>query len=282
MRQAGTLVAKQDAERFASYLLTLGITSKVEPAADAWAVWIHDENQLGRSRQELAQFESDSADPRYAAAQQEAEVLRKETALRNRKAQKNYVDMRNEWANPMRRRRVTVGLIAMSVLAYFRMFDFPIENLMFSSDEIREGELWRLVTPIFVHGDTLHLLFNMYMLWQLGSMVEWSLGWLRYAALVLVLAVVSNLAQFAWAGPNFVGMSGVVYGLFGYAWIRSQLDPTCGLYVSSDLVFMMIAWFFLCMTPLIHGVANAAHAGGLVAGGVLGWLSDMFKHWRKT
>ena len=57
MRQAGTLSSKQDAERFANYLLTLGITAKVEAGADGEAsVWIHDENQLDESKRELETF----------------------------------------------------------------------------------------------------------------------------------------------------------------------------------------------------------------------------------
>jgi GlpG protein len=68
-------------------------------------------------------------------------------------------------------------------------------------------------------------------------------------------------------------MSGVVYGLFGYAWVRGRLDPTCGLYIRPDVVFWMVGFFFLCMTPLISGVANWAHGGGLVTGAALGYLA---------
>ena len=74
MRQAGTIASKADAERFANYLLSLGISSKVDPAADQWAVWIHDENQLARSKQELDQFHAQPGDPRYEKAEQAAKL----------------------------------------------------------------------------------------------------------------------------------------------------------------------------------------------------------------
>ena len=85
MRQAGTIMTRQDAERFANYLLSLGISSKVEPAADAWAIWIHDENQLPRSKQELEQFQQRAAGPavsgrRTSGSQGAAARRREETA----------------------------------------------------------------------------------------------------------------------------------------------------------------------------------------------------------
>jgi hypothetical protein len=64
MRQAGTIATRADAERFSNYLLTLGITSKVEPAGDQWAIWIHDENQIPRSKQELDEFQRAPQDER--------------------------------------------------------------------------------------------------------------------------------------------------------------------------------------------------------------------------
>ena len=72
MRQAGTLATRQDADRFANYLLSLGITSKIEGSADQWAVWIHDENQLERSEGRLAQFRAEPNDPRYEQAERTA------------------------------------------------------------------------------------------------------------------------------------------------------------------------------------------------------------------
>ena len=70
MRQAGTINSKEDAQRFANYLLSLGISSKVEPAQGAFTIWIHDENQIPRSKQELAEFEASPTAERYVAAEQ--------------------------------------------------------------------------------------------------------------------------------------------------------------------------------------------------------------------
>src|SRR5690606_16696205 len=89
---------------------------------------------------------------------------------------------------------------------------------------ILEGQLWRLVTPTLLHGNLLHLFFNMYMLAILGGGVERRRGSAEFAALVVVSAVGSDIAQFylpdlftvptarAMDAP-FLGMSGVLYGL---------------------------------------------------------------------
>ncbi len=275
MRQAGTLTSKSDAQRFANYLLSLGISSKVDPAGDAWAIWIHDENQIPRSKQELEQFERDPQDGRYLAAEKTAKLVRKEEAEKRKQFQKNYVEMRDVWNNPARRRPVTMTLIIASALATSGLLEGADADLMFSWPLILEGQIWRLITPIFLHANMLHLIFNMWWLFDLGGMIEPRLKTYRYLLMVLVIAFVSNMTQFAVVGPNFVGMSGVVYGLFGYAWVRGRLDPTSGLYLRPDVVFWMMAWFFLCWFNVIGSVANWAHGAGLAMGAAIGYLPEL-------
>ena len=63
-------------------------------------------------------------------------------------------------------------------------------------------------------------------------------------------------------------MSGVVYGLFGYIWIKGKFDPRSGLGLPQQTVFMMLGWFVACVF-IIPNVANWAHGIGLVAGMVI-------------
>jgi hypothetical protein len=116
---------------------------------------------------------------------------------------------------------------------------------------------------------------------DLGTLVERAVGSLRFLLLVLVMAAVSNVVQFKAHGPLFGGMSGVVYGLFGYAWIRGRLDPTSGLYLRQDIVFWMLGWFVLCAAGVIGGVANWAHGGGLASGAALGYLAYTLDRMRR-
>jgi len=163
--------------------------------------------------------------------------------------------------------------------------------------EIRHGEIWRLITPIFIHFGPAHLIFNMLAMLDLGSMVEARQGSIRLALLVLVTGIISNLAQFyfdVWFSlssftfhfgpgmPSFGGISGVAYALLGYIWMKSKFDPGSGYVLQSQAVMMMLVWFFLCLAHIIPGIANTAHAGGLVVGMAWGYLSSLPAKRRRT
>ncbi|MGH8652414.1 MAG: rhomboid family intramembrane serine protease [Gammaproteobacteria bacterium] len=174
---------------------------------------------------------------------------------------------------------LTLSLVALSVLVYVLSFtpyqEGIFSNLLISNQAsnrhlpgISQGQLWRLVTPIFLHFHLLHILFNMCWLYQLGTLIEHKESTHLLLFQVASIAVGSNLAQWWISGPGFGGMSGVVYGLFGYLWIRSRYDPWSGYYVHSGVVYLMLAWLVLCFSGLLGPIANAAHVSGLVLGGV--------------
>ena len=114
------------------------------------------------------------------------------------------------------------------------------------------------------------------MLWlrDLGSMVEGRQSSWLLVVLVGVIAAVSNFAQFVVIGYSFGGMSGVVYGLVGYIWIRGKYDPGSGLYLHPTTVTMMIIWFFVCLVGFMP-IANTAHGVGLLMGMAWGFISSL-------
>ncbi|MDE2430512.1 MAG: rhomboid family intramembrane serine protease, partial [Burkholderiales bacterium] len=77
----------------------------------------------------------------------------------------------------------------------------------------------------------------------------------------------SNLAQYQMTHSQFFGgMSGVLYGMFGYIWIRGRYDAHFSEDLQKNTIAMMLAWFVLCWTGLLGHIANWAHTAGLVAG----------------
>lgn len=138
-------------------------------------------------------------------------------------------------------------------------------------EEILNGEIWRIWTPIFIHGGILHILFNLLWLKDLGKVVELYLGWKFFLVFILLTAGLSNLGQYLIAGPKFGGMSGLVYGLLGFIWALKALKPSIPFSLPKSDVVMMIIWFFLCLFGLIGNIANMAHALGLSLG-ILGAL----------
>ena len=83
--------------------------------------------------------------------------------------------------------------------------------------EIWHGEIWRLITPIFMHvGGITHLVVNCMWMFIFGTLIEKRQGFWFFLLLVLGVAIPSNLAQYVVRGPAFGGMSGVMCGLLGY------------------------------------------------------------------
>jgi GlpG protein len=150
---------------------------------------------------------------------------------------------------------------------------------------IKSGEIWRLVTPIFLHFNFMHILFNMMFLYDVGGRIEMFRGRWRFVLLVLISAVLSNFAQNLVSEPLFGGMSGVDYALFGYAWLKTRYDPTPGLFLPPETILMGLIWLVVCMTPLVGNIANTAHFVGLSVGVVAGGAWPLFrwlqKRWRR-
>lgn len=143
---------------------------------------------------------------------------------------------------------------------------------LFESAEIRRGQLWRLVTSVLPHLDILHLAFNLYWLWVLGTTVERVYGHLRTTLLILFFAVGSSSLDFAFDRGG-VGLSGVGYALFGLLFVLSQRDERFKESLDKRRVNLFIGWFFICIfTTATHlfNVANVAHAAGAAFGLLFG------------
>jgi membrane associated rhomboid family serine protease len=140
---------------------------------------------------------------------------------------------------------------------------------------VADGEYWRLLTVTLVHGNLLHLGFNMYALWLAGPIVERFYGALAYLLIYLLCAAAGSVASFVFGGdvPS-VGASGAVFGLFGVLIAASRAhDPAVDrrtraiLGQLAPLVLLNLAFGFFTDT-----IDNAAHIGGLLAGFWLGAL----------
>jgi len=143
---------------------------------------------------------------------------------------------------------------------------------------LQSGELWRWVTPIFLHFSAVHLLFNLAVTVDLGRRIELGRGSLPFALLVLVIAVVSNLGQYLVSGnPVFGGLSGVAYGLLGYVLVSRRRWPAETVWhVHPGFAFSLVLFLVVLSTGITEPfglyVANEAHWFGIATGAVLGLL----------
>lgn len=147
------------------------------------------------------------------------------------------------------------------------------------SDTLAGGQLWRLLSPAFLHFGWMHLIFNLMWVWYFGRQVELLQGSRWMLALLLAAGIGANMAQYATGTVLFGGMSGVVYALLGHVWIMSRRVPQSGFFVPTMLVVFMLGWMVFTMTALAEhvgfgNVANEAHLGGLVVGLATGWLAS--------
>jgi len=280
MRQLARFPNEEPAQTLGAALYLEGIESTVESSRDgAFLLWVHDETKLDRARELLAEFERIPFDPRFAQARAQAGARQRTVQREERKSRPPTVKVRDRWASARGIGPASLVLIAISVgLTLLTRFG---ENPLFAHfrypgrlDDLLGGEVWRVLTPIFIHLSLLHLLFNMWWLKDLGTLVERLQSTRLFALLVLVVALISNTAQFLIDGPGFGGMSGVLYGLFGYIWIRGRFDPLSGYHLPRFTVGILLGWFVLCWSGAVGPIANMAHTGGLVVGALWGFLSS--------
>jgi rhomboid protease GlpG len=136
-------------------------------------------------------------------------------------------------------------------------------------------EWWRLITPIFIHYTTIHLLVNLYLWWLFACMLERSSPRLLLT-LLIVCAVTTNLCQFLVSGPKFGGMSGVVYGLFGFIGLVAKLQPERGFSIDRTITIGLLLVLVIAATGLVGRYSDAAHLCGLIMG-----LSGAFIYTRR-
>jgi membrane associated rhomboid family serine protease len=175
--------------------------------------------------------------------------------------------------------QLTYVLIAINVIAWVAMLasGAPINGVggtvyahgALYGPLVANGEWWRIITAGFLHAGIIHIAFNMYFLYFLGTILEPMIGRLRFA-LIYVVALVGGSFGALLLTPNTptVGASGAVFGLMGAAILAMRargVDP-----MQSGLGVTLL--LNLGITFLIPGISKGGHVGGLIAGGLVGYL----------
>lgn len=203
------------------------------------------------------------------------------------------MEMDKEWVaiKELPRGETTVIIIVICVVIYLlktfgNMGDALYGALFISNpesaffEEIKHGQVWRLLTPIFLHLSILHILFNMMWFKDLGYILEYKLGRKFLLFFMVTTGIFSNLAQYLVAGPSFGGMSGVLYAMLGFVWIYHKLEPKFEITLPNRDIGIMLFWLVLCLTGWLGPIANTAHAGGLFAGMIIALLKSDGHQWK--
>ncbi len=265
--------------KFLQYLRKRGVAAEMRSGNSAWGLWVHHEDSCRDARREFDAFLRDPTASKYEVAHQAAPETDAPDAGRVRQRQRAQ-----RLATLAARRHgflsgptpVTMTLIVISVMVTLPLLlggrggDFSdlgkrVIGLLYADSRI-STQWWRLLTPAFLHFNGLHILFNMLWLRELGGRVERIKGSGFLILFFVVSAAVSNYAQLIGGGGTlFGGMSGVVYGLFGFVWVKSRFFPEEGFMIDPTTVMLLMFFFFLGWTGLMP-IANWAHGFGLLSG----------------
>ena len=141
------------------------------------------------------------------------------------------------------------------------------------NDFIRQGEIWRLITPVFLHGSLLHIGFNMYALFLFGRGLESRYGHGRFLLLYFLAGFAGNVFSFLFTPANSLGASTAVFGLLSAEAVfllqnRKMLGPQANRSLM-NLFYMAAINLFLGFT--VSAVDNFGHIGGLLGGLLFAW-----------
>jgi rhomboid protease GluP len=139
---------------------------------------------------------------------------------------------------------------------------------------IVNGEYWRIVTPIFMHGGFAHMLFNSFSLVLFGPALEQLLGRTKFILIYLATGIAANIATLILEPLTYthVGSSGAIFGLFGF-YISIIVFRKAMLSRENSQTIMTIAIIGVIMTFVQSNINITAHIFGLLAGFLIGAAS---------
>ena len=138
---------------------------------------------------------------------------------------------------------------------------------------ILQGEIWRFLTPAFLHGSFVHLGFNMYALYSIGPSLERKYGGTSFILLYSISAVFGNVFSFLCSSYVSLGASTAIFGLIAaqgvYIYKNRYLLGSAAKPLLTNVLFMIAVNLFLGLSP---GIDNWGHLGGLVGGFLYAWF----------
>lgn len=249
------------------------IGHRITDEADGQLLWIADPRQLGELKALLERW-------------QRGEPLVLHQAAQRPRTMTNFLASLKQV--PVTALMIVISLVVFALIGVFgdqlivTLTIVPIGisggELVFGnlSQTLTSGQVWRFLSPAFLHFGWMHLIFNLMWVWYFGRQIEALQGSRTMLLLLIVAGVGANVAQYATGTVLFGGMSGVVYALLAHVWLMSRRVLQSGFFVPQMLVVFMLGWMVFTMTDMagsvgFGNVANEAHLGGLLVGLVTGW-----------
>ena len=272
MKQLLQLSDPRLAQSLADYLSTRGLHCELTQSELGITLWLADESRSQEAEAEVKRFIQEPYHPRYAEASWQSGQAN--SRIDYSAGQHGF------WAHFFMQAGPLTLLVMLLCASLFglQFIGLNIYSVMgFHSDwaQLTGWQIWRFITPAFIHFSVLHLLFNLMWWWYLGGLIERKLGLGKLLVLLLAGAVVPNMLEFLLSGPDFGGLSGVIYALVGYVWVLGRRQPERNIQLQDGLFGFMLVWLVLGFVGVLgSNIANMAHLGGLGIGLLQGWLDS--------
>lgn len=175
---------------------------------------------------------------------------------------------------------VTYSIIGITILAYLIQISpygsLFVKAFIKSNELIREGQLWRLITPALLHGGFTHIVFNMYALLSFGQSLERHFGHGRFLLLYLLGAFAGNVMSFLMTNANSLGASTAIFALVGAegVFLLKNRKLFAGQFRSAIGNIIFIVFINLFVIGSLPNIDNWGHIGGLVGGLMFSWFAS--------
>jgi len=168
------------------------------------------------------------------------------------------------------------------LFGYFNMGYLSLFGMKINS-AISEGEIWRMITSVFLHANAQHIVFNMLALYIWGRNIEALYGRKNMLYIFLLAGLLGSFASYAFSNANGLGASGAIYGLLGAFFYVYFYNKKFFLAHFKKQIFIYAA-ISLAYGFILPDIDNFAHIFGLIGGflsaGILGLIKQVHK--RKT
>ena len=172
---------------------------------------------------------------------------------------------------------IMVGMFLLQLLSQWLVGDDLVAYFGLKVNElILDGQFWRLITPMFLHGSILHLGFNLYALYIFGPGLERFYGHWRFLALFFLAGFAGNVFSFLFTDAPSLGSSTAIFGLLGaegvFLYQNRRVLGSVSQRALMNLVVIGIINLVYGLSPG-SGIDNWGHIGGLVGGALFAWFA---------
>jgi len=173
---------------------------------------------------------------------------------------------------PNQKNTPVTKFLSISLIAIFLLQELTgtllVKSFALFAPLVTSGEWWRLISAGFLHGSIIHLLFNVYILWVIGSQLESMVGNIKFIIIYFVSLLGGSVASYLFSpfGSYSIGASGAIFGLMGAMLVVGRKRNLDISQITTLVAINVVIGFVL------SGIDWRAHLGGLAAGSFITWV----------